>query len=308
MKKIIYLVIALLFITKVEAQKNKNGVIYDKHPGLELVKEFNTAFINGDTEKIKTLVTEDFKLWNSMSTDKNQKGVGVQGLLGRANYWSNKLKGFSIEPRGKAYPDAFEFKGGQIWIYTYEVLKGIDKENGFKIETPIDRSYLLNKKGDKIAWLMESFNTSQLDKYNNSFSKRTNGKIWRDHPFSGSIRRLMHNFELGEIDTAYSEFDPNARIYDINMPFGEYQTLEERRKWEKGIFSNFDLISVDESGYPDLLEYNGDGMEVISWWIMTFQNKKSKEKLKLYLHRSDTLNDEGKITRTVLYYNGQLLK
>ena len=308
MKKLLCMTIALLFITKVEAQKNKNGVIYDKHPALELVKEFNLAFVSGDNEKLKSLVTEDVKLWNSMSTDKSQEANGLKTIIGWSNYWSNQLKGFSIEPKGQAYPDAFKFKGDQLWVYTYEILKGVDKENGFMIETPFDRSFLLNKEGTKITWILESFNTAHIEKYWNSFKKRSNGKIWRDHPFIDSVRRLMNNFGLGEIDLAYAEHHPKAKIYDINMPIGEYHTLEQRREFEKGVFANFDLISVDESGYPDLLEYNGDGMEVLSWWTMTFKDKRSKENIKVYLHRSDTLNDEGKITRSVVYYNGQLLK
>tara|TARA_Y100000768_G_scaffold220037_1_gene165891 strand:+ start:74 stop:997 length:924 start_codon:yes stop_codon:yes gene_type:complete len=307
MKKIFYLLFSLIFLLKVEAQKKKNGIIYNEHPYIAAAKEFNSAFINGNKEEITSLVAEDVKLWNSMSTNKKQKAVGLNGLLNRSAYWSNKLKAYSIKPKGKAYPDALEFKGNNTWVYTYEILKGIDKENGFKIETPIDRSFLFNKDG-KISWILESFNTAHLEKYNNSFKKRTNGTIWIDHPYIGSIRRLMNNFGIGEIDTAYKEHDPNARIYDINMKIGEFQTIDERREWEKGVFENFDLISIDESGYPDLLEYNGDGMTVLSWWIMTFKDKRNSKNIELYLHRSDTVNEEGKIINTILYYNGQLLK
>ena len=307
MKKIFYVLFSLIFLLKVEAQKKKNGVIYNEHPYIEAAKEFNSAFINGNKEEITSLVAKDVKLWNSMSTNKKQKAVGLSGLLNRSAYWSNKLKAYSIKPKGKAYPDALEFKGKNTWVYTYEILKGIDKENGFKIETPIDRSFLFNKDG-KISWILESFNTAHLEKYNNSFKKRTNGTIWIDHPHIGSVRRLMNNFGIGEIDTAYEEHDPNARIYDINMKIGEFQTIEERREWEKGVFKNFDLVSIDESGYPDLLEYNGDGMTVLSWWIMSFKDKRNSKIVELYLHRSDTVNEEGKIITTILYYNGQLLK
>ena len=108
MKKIFYLGFALIFFMEAEAQKKKNGVIYNQHPYLETVKEFNSAFINGDKEKIKSLVAEDVKLWNSMSTNKRQKGVGLNGLLGRSSYWSNKLKNYSIEPKGKAYPREYK--------------------------------------------------------------------------------------------------------------------------------------------------------------------------------------------------------
>ena len=41
MKKVIYL-LSFLFVFSLNAQKNKNGVIYDKHPGIDLI----TAFLN----------------------------------------------------------------------------------------------------------------------------------------------------------------------------------------------------------------------------------------------------------------------
>ena len=129
----------LLFIflqTLVIAQKKKNGTIYIEHPTIELVKKFDKAFTSGDTEKIKKLVTEDFKLYNGLSTNfANNTGSTLDGLLRNSKYWSEKLDEFKIESRGVAYPDAFEFKGGRIWVYTYDILSGYDKENGFKIKT-----------------------------------------------------------------------------------------------------------------------------------------------------------------------------
>ena len=78
MKKIFYLLFSLIFLLKVEAQKKKNGIIYNEHPYIAAAKEFNSAFINGNKEEITSLVAEDVKLWNSMSTNKKQKAVGLE--------------------------------------------------------------------------------------------------------------------------------------------------------------------------------------------------------------------------------------
>ena len=32
-----YLLLSFLFVFSLNAQKNKNGVIYDKHPGIDLI-------------------------------------------------------------------------------------------------------------------------------------------------------------------------------------------------------------------------------------------------------------------------------
>ena len=96
--------------------------------------------------------------------------------------------------RPGAYPDAFEFKEGD-YGYIPTIYYGYDKENGFKINTPYDRSIMFNEKGDKIHRIIESFNTAHFTKYNNSFSTIENGKIYKDHKFIGVVRRMMSNLK-----------------------------------------------------------------------------------------------------------------
>ena len=42
------------------AQKKANGKIYIEHPAMEVVEKFNNAFVAGDLETLKSLVTENF--------------------------------------------------------------------------------------------------------------------------------------------------------------------------------------------------------------------------------------------------------
>lgn len=303
-----YLLLLLIAPLFTIAQTKKNGTIYVEHPGIELVKEFDKAFTSGDVEKLKTLVTEDFRYYNGLSTNfYSNNGGNVNQLVNNVSYWNNQLDDFSIESRGSAYPDAFEFKGDVIWIYTYDILSGYDKENGFKIKTPYDRSILLNKEGNKIHRIIESFNQAHIEKYNNSFKTVENGKIYRDHPYIGVVRKIMAHFEQGNIDRMYDDYLPNARLFDINLPFGESMSIEEHKKTIQNLYDAFEVVSVNESGYPDLMQYNGDGISLISWWVIILKNKISKEEIKVYLHNDLTLNDEGKVMRSVDYYNGALL-
>ena len=35
-----------------------------------------------------------------------------------------------------------------------------------------------------------------------------------------------------------------------------------------------EIVDIREYGFPDVLDYEGDGAVVISWWVMDFKNKK----------------------------------
>ena len=76
----------------------------------------------------------------------------------------------------------------------------------------------------------------------------------------------------------------NARINDVNLDYGASMSLSELKEANKTMLSNFDLISVTETGYPDLLDYEGDGMVVISWWDLKFKNISSGKEFLVDLH------------------------
>ena len=59
MKKFI-LVIALMTSFITIAQK-KNGTVYIEHPAIDVVNSFTQAFVKGDTVKLASLLTDDFK-------------------------------------------------------------------------------------------------------------------------------------------------------------------------------------------------------------------------------------------------------
>ena len=72
MKKLTLILIALITFS-MSAQKKKNGVVFDKHPGILLIEEFNKAFVEADVEKLSSIMDDNFKAYNALSSDKDQK-------------------------------------------------------------------------------------------------------------------------------------------------------------------------------------------------------------------------------------------
>ena len=80
MKKIIYL-LSFLFVFSLNAQKNKNGTIYDKHPGIELVASFHKAYASGDIDKAASLLHDDVRWFDGNSENKDAQGGTKNNVL-----------------------------------------------------------------------------------------------------------------------------------------------------------------------------------------------------------------------------------
>ena len=66
MKYIIYIV-SFLFVFSLNAQKNKNGTLYDEHPGIDLIASFHDAYASGDIEKAEEILHDDVKWYDGNS-------------------------------------------------------------------------------------------------------------------------------------------------------------------------------------------------------------------------------------------------
>ena len=69
MKNLYFLTLLLLALNFQAQKKNVNGKIYDKHPAINVANAFTEAFVSGDVEKIKNLVTDDFGWWAKNEMD-----------------------------------------------------------------------------------------------------------------------------------------------------------------------------------------------------------------------------------------------
>ena len=295
----------LLFVasTLVFAQKKKNGTIFIEHPGIEIVNEFNKAFVEGDVEKLKSLVTEDFKWWqmNAMNT----KPLTMKNLINRSTYLSENVLGLKIEDRGSAYSDAMEYGKDNLNVYTYQILKGFDKNTGYKFEIPRNSIFFFSKDGKKISGLSVIDSQLKWAKSYDAWQTRKNGTIYKDHPMIAKTRLLYAYFALGDIPGMRSLYKENARITDVmNSDIDQYNTVDEEMENLKEFYKLYEVVNVSESGYPDLLEYEGtESKTIISWWNITFKNKKSNAIKEMKQHSQIVVNKDGKIIREQYYFN-----
>ena len=307
MKKIIILTLLLIPLSSF-TQKNNNGKVYDKHPAIEKVNKFTSAWISGDTETLKSLTGDNFKMGSSMNNNPNYKGGDINNLVGQSRWMSNNFVNISLKDRGQAYSDAIEYKRSGLFVQTFQEFIAWDKNNGFKIKTPFNATFVFDKKGEKIIRFWWSDNQAVWQKWNLSRQTIKNGTIYKDHPYIGKVRQIWFNLAMGNIDEVWKDFSPNSRIYDLNLIDKDYNNLTDHQKYVGEVFSKYDLISIDEVGYPDYIDYEGDGGTVLAWYNMIVKNKKTEKNITLKFHSQHDFNEEGIIVTEYLYYNANLLK
>lgn len=308
MKKLTFILVAFISFS-VSAQKKKNGTAYDKHPGITLIEAFNKAFVEADVEKLSSILADDFKAYNALSSNKDQEGTPKKNFIGQSQWWNANIDYLKITQAKPAYPDAIEYKGGQIWVQTWERIYGVNKQTGVELEMPIHRLYQLNKDATKILLLMDYTDRRNYMRMWDAWpgNDRKNGDIYINHENINSVRKVMYSFLNGDAEKAYSFFDENAVIDDINEP--EVLTFEQGKERDKVMFAEWSLDAIDESGYPDYLEYDWRQSKVVqSWWNFRMTNNKTGKKIVLKVFILDDFNDGGKIIKRNLYYNGALLK
>ena len=306
MKKAILL--TLLFVVAIgNSQKKKNGTIFMEHPAIDVVNDMLAALVAGDQEKVGFFLAEDFKSYNGNNSNKDAKGRTKEQFLQQVNNWKESIDYLSISPSGDSYPDALEYKDGDVWVQTWNQLKGVHDKTGVKLDQPYHRLFKLNK-DNKIALMINYSNNNVGSEIRQSYGDRTNGTLYNHHDNINSVRRMMSAFENNDLEKAYSYFKEDARFNSLELPDGETLSLEETTARNKGLMEAFEINSIDVVGYPDYLEYDlWDGRVVQSWWKFRLTRKSDGKKIilpALYIH---DFNEEGQIINSSSYISTKVL-
>jgi|TARA_B100001093_G_scaffold509399_1_gene573321 ketosteroid isomerase-like protein len=300
MKKLL-LVFTMLFSVAVFSQKESNGKLYIEHPAIEIVNQFNEAYTSGDLDKLKELVTENFQV----RTLKDRKSNDINWILGTSNYLSKNIVDLEIKHYGGSYPDVLEYKqDGIVDVKTYEWLTGYDKNTGLDINMPRYATYRMNAKGDKVAGLWINDDETLWQKNWDAYETTENGVIYKDHPLVSKVRLLYQSYKTGDVEKIKANYTENTIFYDVmNSEIDEFKTLEEEFAQFDEYMEVFEIVNIRESGFPDVLDYSGDGAVVISWADFTFKNKKSGNTKTISQHIQHWFNEEGEIVREDYYFN-----
>ena len=299
MKKHIIYLFALCFSFSFSQKKN-NGKLYIEHPAMDVVEQFNKAFVSGDLETMKSLVSDDFR-WYTLSM--REPGT-LQQLLNRSNYLSKNVVKFDIKHYGGAYPDALEYKKDDVLeVMTYTWMSGYDRNTGVELDMPRYVNFRINDDG-KISRMNVMDDQALWTKAYQAWDTRANGVIYKDHPLVTKVRLMMRDYETQDVEKIKSNYTENTRFYDVmNSPVDEFKSLEEEFAQFNDYMEVFELVNIRESGYPDVLDYEGNGAVVISWWEMTLRNKKSGKTNTIMQHIQHSFNEKGEIVREDYYFN-----
>jgi len=307
LRTIVLLIIVFAAIST-NAQKKKDGTVYSEHPAIKVVEAMQKAFVAGDSATVGTFLADDFRGFNGSSTNPIQKGTTKQNFLNSVNFWKNNIDYFDIVRQDGAYPDAIEYKDGQLWVNTWEVVKGVHNETGVKLNMPFHREFLMND-DNKIKVVFNYYDESIYAEIGRSFEPRTNGKVYDNHEFINAVRRMYAAVENQDLDKAFSFHDENATIRNVNMPAGETISVAEDRAFTEKIFELYKDINFRQVGYPDYVHYQRNDSRVVQVWYNIHMTRISdNKKIVMPYHALIDFNKDGKITSVSEYYSEKMLE
>ncbi|HWR94035.1 MAG TPA: hypothetical protein VN192_02410 [Flavobacterium sp.] len=311
MKKLTLL--ALMFTMFISyAQKKSNGTVYINHPAIDVVADYTKTINSGDLSKLDSYLADDFKAFKPTTDNQYSKGEDKSAFLKRIKSWRESIDYFSIKTAKGSYPDAIEYKDDnfkdEVWVQSWDEVKGVHKKTGVKINTNLHRSFVINK-ANKIKTIFIYDNPQIMDEINDSYTIRTNGTIYNHHQNINNVKNMLFAFENKDLNKSYSFFENNAIFSDVNSMDNKSISLEEQKAIDKKVLEAFDFVGLEVVGYPDYMHYEIDDSGVVySWWTWYIIRKSDKKEIKLPVHYQHNMDKDGKITREMAYYNGALLK
>lgn len=303
MKRIIFLVI-LIFIGLTNYAQEKNGTVFIKHPAIEKTKKLWTAFEKGDKTAISALIADSMVAFYNGSSPGQKK----ENYLKSLDWWSAEFDNLKVVDDTPAYPDAVEYTKGGLWVQDWLLITGVHKKSGIDLNLHVHHLYSFNKDG-KITSLHSYYNNDVFEAINSSESTQENGKIYINHPYIITVRKLVNAY-CAENLTAIAEFyTPDASFSNSTLNWGESIDLAKRKKELETEFSKTDNIKMEQVGYPDCIYYaKNDGYVVYSWWVWSGSSKADGKKVEFPLMLAHSFDKDGKIVSEEAYYSSNHIK
>jgi len=303
------IILMMLFTIITYSQKKKNGTVYVDHPAIVAVEDMQQAVISGDTDKVASYLADDFKSFNGTNTNPNYKGRNKEDFLKGVSSFKDYVIYASLKRQNGAYPDAIEYKNDDdgLWVQTWDYFRGVHKKTGVKLDGPEHRLFHLNADNKIIS--MTTYDSGTNGEIGRSHSTRTNGTIYKNHKNINTVRKVIAAFEHSDLETAYSFFTEKARFRNSESARGKFLSVDESKERSKKIIDTWNIVSIDQNGYPDYFEYEfNDGKVAQSWWTIRLVRKADGKKFELPIMYTHNFNDEGKITSSMAYYSSKVLE
>ncbi len=295
MKKIGLLLLSGILVFIASAQK-ENGTVYIEHEAIAKTKAMWAAFVKGDKETFKSFFADTvYQIVNNKpeAIAKKDQGSSIE--------WWKGFENLSITDDKPAFPDAIDYKEGGLWVQDWLLWKGTHKETGINLNLKFHNLYSFNEDG-KINSMHLYFDDDVLEEIDNSGKTIENGKIFINHPYIVTVRKLVNAYCKEDIESIKGFFAPEAVFSSIWEKDGQFTNLEKQLKDDAETFAVIDNINFEQKGYPDCIYYaKDDSYQVLSYWVVSYTDKDGKKHEKIPYMFTHIFNPDGKIVYESVY-------
>ena len=301
MKKITSFLILLLVAGVYSYGQKKSGTVYSEHEAIETTRALWKAFVAGDADTYRSFFADSAYLMNhGQRSDKvanPEIGKWIPDWVG--NY--ENLKVMDDKP---ATPDALVYKEGQTWTQDWLRMWGIHKETGIVVDLPLHNLYAFDDKG-KVTVMITYFNNNIFEEITASKGKKENGKVYINHPYIASVRKLVNAFVAQDWEKMRTFYSEKAVYASTTMEYGKTISMEDHIAYLKKTYTDL-KYRVERVGYPDCIYYEkNDLYAVYSWWKMTV--KKEDKPVVISFMVTHNFDKEGKISAELMYISSNNL-
>jgi len=298
MKKLTLLFLGAFCMIIVSAQ-TKNGTIYAEHELIEKTRQVWKAFAESDQETYLMHFADSLKLMRNgeyFAITKEEFGSHL-------GWWKENIVDLAVSDDEPAYPDAIEYKDGGKWVQDWLMLSGTHQKSGIKLDLRIHNLYAFDDDG-KIAMLIQYYNNDVFEAIDRSGTVRENGKVYINHPYISTVRKMTNAYAAKDLETFLSFYDDAAEFSSASMDWNESIDITERKKAIQENFASLDAIHFKQIGYPDCIYYEiTNDYVVYSWWEYSFTIKETGQKVTMPLMLSHSFDDNGKVVFEISYYS-----
>lgn len=298
MKKLTALLIGVCCFSTVFAQ-TKNGTVYSEHELIEETRHLWKAFENGDQESFIGYFSDSVKVMRNGEFYALTKEEFGNQLI----WWTENISDLSVADDKPAYPDAVVYKDGEKWVQDWLMITGSHNASGINLNLRIHNIYGFNDEG-KITMLIQYYNNDVFEQIDNSGSIRENGKIYINHPYISTVRKLTNAYASEDLETFMNFYAEGAEFSNTAMSGKESVDKAAREQEVQESFNQIDDIRFKQIGYPDCIYYElHNDYVVYSWWEYSFTVAATGKEVVMPLMLSHTFNADGKITFEIAYFS-----
>jgi len=293
------LVILFALIPVLGWSQVKSGTSYSEHPAYDVITETYRIFESGTEAELRALFAEDAKIWGPGDKEADTVDEEVKNML----WWQENFSDIKFTVMKGATPDIIKYKDDKkgVWTMDWMVFSAVNKTSGLPVKVNIHSNNYVTNEG-KITMAVKYFDSESAgEQVQASLGMHRNGRVYDEHPIINKLNEMVAHFEAGEISELATYFADDVAFYRLGVK--GYLNLEERTAtWNEEV-KRSSVRKLEQSGYPDAIYYSKDEGQwvVLSWWWVNNTDAETGEETREYLHMSHNFNNDGKVTREVLY-------